>query len=284
MGASALAASCRLQADRCRQRPSGSALPNRDSWCQCDLDPSSRCRHRSQGVGWLTRRSDHMIDRPSQTTVRSPAALDLDPILDFMRLLWSVEHGLQSTSKRMEASLGITGPQRLVLRIVSQRPGLSPGEVARIVHLHPSTITGILQRLVKKGLLRRERDSNDHRRIRLRSQAAAREFVAASTGTVESAVTRALTRIPMHSCAPRPGSAFGDCPCARRQSNRAARIGLMEERADGDDRGRCRRFKDQPAGALRYLSSTGTPTRLCSHRETADASNAGGRSSPDFGC
>jgi DNA-binding MarR family transcriptional regulator len=139
-----------------------------------------------------------MIDRPSQTTVRPPATLDLDPILDFMRLLWSVEHGLQSTSKRMEASLGITGPQRLVLRIVSQRPGLSPGEVARIVHLHPSTISGILQRLVRKGLLRRERDSKDHRRIRLRSQAAARAFVAASIGTVESAVTHALTPIPTY--------------------------------------------------------------------------------------
>ena len=100
-----------------------------------------------------------------------------------------------------EASLGITGPQRLVLRIVSQRPGLSPGEVARIVHLHPSTITGILQRLVKKRLLRIDRDGNDHRRIRLRAQAAAREFIAASTGTVESAVTRALTRIPTTRCA-----------------------------------------------------------------------------------
>lgn len=139
-----------------------------------------------------------MIDGLSQPAGRSAATLDLDPILDFMRLLWRVEHGLQSTSKRMEASLGITGPQRLVLRIVSQRPGLSPGEVARIAHLHPSTITGILQRLVKKGLLRRERDNKDHRRIRLRSQAAAREFVAASTGTVESAVTRALKRMPIH--------------------------------------------------------------------------------------
>jgi len=139
-----------------------------------------------------------MITRPASTTARSPAKLDVDPILDFMRLLWSVEHGLQSTSKRMEASLGITGPQRLVLRIVSQRPDLSPGEVARLAHLHPSTITGILQRLVKKGLIRRERDSDDRRRIRLRSQSSAREFVAASTGTVESAVARAFARIPIH--------------------------------------------------------------------------------------
>lgn len=138
-----------------------------------------------------------MANRRSTEATKSSAELDLDPVLDFMRLLWSVEHGLQSTSKHMEATLGITGPQRLVLRIVTERPGLSAGELARIVHLHPSTITGILERLVRKGLLRRERDRRDNRRVRLRSRAAAQEFVAASTGTVESAVTRALARIPM---------------------------------------------------------------------------------------
>src|SRR5436190_24301628 len=67
----------------------------------------------------------------------------LDSVLDFMRLLWSIEHGLQSTSKRMGASLGITGPQRLVLKIVSEFPGLSASELAHVVRLHPSTITGV---------------------------------------------------------------------------------------------------------------------------------------------
>jgi DNA-binding MarR family transcriptional regulator len=139
-----------------------------------------------------------MRNRRSEATLEVPPALNLDPVLDFMRLLWSVEHGLQSTSKRMEATLGITGPQRLILRIVAARPGLSAGALARIVHLHPSTITGILQRLIKKGLLRRERDRRDSRRIRLHSQAAANGFVTASTGTVESAVARALVRVPTH--------------------------------------------------------------------------------------
>jgi DNA-binding MarR family transcriptional regulator len=122
--------------------------------------------------------------------------LDLDPILDFMRLLWNVEHGLQSTSKRMEAILGITGPQRLVLRIVRDRPGLSAGELAHIVHLHPSTITGILERLVRKGLLRRERDRRDNRRVRLRSRVSAKRFVSVSAGTVEAAVRRVLATVP----------------------------------------------------------------------------------------
>lgn len=139
-----------------------------------------------------------MTNRRSEATPELSETLDLDPVLDFMRLLWSVEHGLQSTSKRMEATLGITGPQRLVLRIVTARPGLSAGELARIVHLHPSTITGILQRLIRKGLLRRERDRRDTRRIRLHSQTAAKGYVMASASTVESAVTRALAHIPRH--------------------------------------------------------------------------------------
>jgi DNA-binding MarR family transcriptional regulator len=122
-------------------------------------------------------------------------AYPLDPALDFLRLLWAIEHSLQRTSKRMEASLGVTGPQRLVLRIVGRFPGLSAGDLAHIVQLHPSTITGILQRLVGRGLLVRERDPEDNRRVRLRLKARARTLTRASQGgTVERAVTRALGR------------------------------------------------------------------------------------------
>ena len=118
----------------------------------------------------------------------------LDPVLDFMRLLWSIEHGLQRMSKRMEAELGITGPQRLVLRVVGRFPGLSAGELAHIVRLHPSTITGILQRLVARGFLERQRDPEDSRRARLRLKKRARVYTHTSRGTVEMVVTQALKR------------------------------------------------------------------------------------------
>jgi DNA-binding MarR family transcriptional regulator len=120
----------------------------------------------------------------------------LDPVLDFLRLLWRIEHGLQSTSKRMGTSIGITGPQRLVLKIVSQFPGISASEVAHVVRLHPSTLTGVFQRLVDKGLLVRGRDPIDSRRVRLRVSATAKRFTSASRGTVESAVEAALRRVP----------------------------------------------------------------------------------------
>jgi DNA-binding MarR family transcriptional regulator len=127
--------------------------------------------------------------------IRSTEERALDPALDFMRLLWSIEHGLQSTSKRMASSFGITGPQRLVLRIVGQFPDMSAKELAHILHLHPSTITGILQRLVRKGLLEREYDSADRRRVRLRVRRQARRFMSRSSGTVEAAVEAALKEV-----------------------------------------------------------------------------------------
>ena len=96
----------------------------------------------------------------------------------------------------MEASLGITGPQRLVLRIVSRFPGLSAGELARVVRLHPSTVTGILQRLVRKGLLARDPDPGDSRRVRLHVRPEAKAFTRRSRGTVEAAIARVLTRVP----------------------------------------------------------------------------------------
>ena len=73
-----------------------------------------------------------MYDRRMRRASRpSTAEPDFDPVLDFMRLLWGIEHRLQSASKRMEAALGITGPQRLVLRVVARFPGLSAGDLAR---------------------------------------------------------------------------------------------------------------------------------------------------------
>ena len=120
----------------------------------------------------------------------------LDPVLDFLRSLWALNNRLQSTSKRMETVLGITGPQRLVLRIVGRFPGVSPGELAHIVQLHPSTITGILQRLARRRLLIRERDPYDKRRQRLRLSDEGKPFARSAKGTVESAVRRTLARVP----------------------------------------------------------------------------------------
>jgi DNA-binding MarR family transcriptional regulator len=120
---------------------------------------------------------------------------DLGPVLGFMRALWALDHALQSASKRMEARLGVTAPQRLVLRIVGRFPGISAGELSEILHLHPSTLTGVLQRLGERKLLVRRADPADARRALLELTAKGRAVDALRTGTVEAAVRRALRRL-----------------------------------------------------------------------------------------
>ena len=116
----------------------------------------------------------------------------LGAVLDFMRLLWAVDHALQSASKRMEANFGMTGPQRLVVRIVGRFPGTPAGRVAQILHVHPSTLTGILKRLEARGILQRRPDPRDARRALLALTAKGRKLDNLRTGTVEQAVRRVL--------------------------------------------------------------------------------------------
>ena len=116
----------------------------------------------------------------------------LGEVLDFMRLLWALDHALQSASKRMEAAYGITGPQRLVVRIVGRFPGIAAGRIAEILHVHPSTLTGILKRLEARGVLERRADPRDARRALLGLTNQGRKLDTLRTGVVEQAERRAL--------------------------------------------------------------------------------------------
>src|SRR5437868_8146562 len=120
----------------------------------------------------------------------------LGAVLDFMRLLWAVDHALQSASKRMEAAYGITGPQRLVVRIVGRFPGIAAGRIAEILHVHPSTLTGILKRLEARAILQRRSDPRDARRALFSLTNKGRKLDTVRTGAIELAVRRVITVDP----------------------------------------------------------------------------------------
>jgi DNA-binding MarR family transcriptional regulator len=119
----------------------------------------------------------------------------LPDVLQFMQLLWAVVHGLERVSKRMTGAIGVTGPQRLVLRVVGLFPGMSAGDLATVLHVHPSTLTGVLQRLIEQRLLARSDDPGDRRRAVLRLTKRGARVNAARQGTVEAAIAQALERI-----------------------------------------------------------------------------------------
>jgi len=134
------------------------------------------------------------LDEPA---AHARAALPpLGETLEFMRAIWAVDHALQRASKRMHATLGITGPQRLAMRIIGRFPGIPAGQLAEILHLHPSTLTGVLKRLERQGLVIRRSDPRDRRRALLGLTERGRRIERTAEGTVEAAVRRALDATP----------------------------------------------------------------------------------------
>ncbi|MGE3703899.1 MAG: MarR family winged helix-turn-helix transcriptional regulator [Vicinamibacterales bacterium] len=123
------------------------------------------------------------------------AAAALPGVLQDMRLLWALVHALQKTSKRMRQTLGVTGPQRLVIRVLGLLPGSSAGDLAAMLHVHPSTLTGVLARLVDQRYITRTPDPDDRRRSVLLLTRRGSQVNARLDGTAESSVSRALRRL-----------------------------------------------------------------------------------------
>lgn len=132
----------------------------------------------------------------SRTTPEPPPKPTLGRVLDFMRVLWALDHGLQSASKRMQAEYGVTGLQRMMIRVIGRFPGRAPTELAGVLHVHKSTLTGALARLEAAGAIVREVDPEDARRARLTLGPQGRAIDEVRNGTVEAAVRRALSQIP----------------------------------------------------------------------------------------
>jgi DNA-binding MarR family transcriptional regulator len=134
--------------------------------------------------------------RSSLARVDERALPALGEALEFVRLIRAIDHGLEKASKQLAASAGVTGLQRLVLHIVGRFPGLSAGQLATTLHVHPSTLTGVLGRLERRGLLSRRPDPRDGRRASLGLTPAGRRLDAAVVGTADAVVQQLLLDLP----------------------------------------------------------------------------------------
>jgi len=131
---------------------------------------------------------------PRRKTPRRPAIgpRSLGDVLSFMQLLWAIAHGLESTSRRMRSTVGVTGPQRLVLRLIGRFGQTAPGDLAEVLHVDPSSLTGVLRRLENAGLIRRTRDPEDGRRAILTLTPHGQVLNDRRSGTVEASVQKTL--------------------------------------------------------------------------------------------
>ena len=72
--------------------------------------------------------------------------------------------------------LGITYPQYLVLMILWEEDGVPVNDIARKLILNTNTITPLLKRLEKDGIVKRKRSKEDERKVIVQLTAKGREM------------------------------------------------------------------------------------------------------------
>jgi DNA-binding MarR family transcriptional regulator len=86
-------------------------------------------------------------------------------ISEIMQSLRRIFKAIQDYSHKVSEEFGITGPQLWALKTISQNESLSLSDLGKRMYLHPSTITGVIDRLEKKRYVARIRDQVDRRVI-----------------------------------------------------------------------------------------------------------------------
>jgi DNA-binding MarR family transcriptional regulator len=112
-----------------------------------------------------------------------------------VRSLHRIFKAVDTFSRRALRDFGVSGPQIWALRTIGSAGTMTAGELAARMHLHPSTVTGILQRLEDRHLVARSREAHDRRVLRLELTERGRALTYLAPEPPRSVVFRGLARL-----------------------------------------------------------------------------------------
>jgi len=115
---------------------------------------------------------------------------------EFLDLHGRTSKALRALTEAEMRRHGLHYGQDLVLAVLWERDGSTPGEIAAALHVTTPTIVKMATRMTATGLLTRRRDDRDNRLVRLwltEAGLALKEPVLAARQSLEDKVTAGLT-------------------------------------------------------------------------------------------
>ena len=124
----------------------------------------------------------------------SAAAQQYD--LRILRALRRITRSIALHSRHLAACSHITAPQLVCLRAIIANEPLTATAISREIHVSPSTVVGILDRLEDKGLIRRERGREDRRIVFISATEAGVELARQAPSPLQKRLADALNALP----------------------------------------------------------------------------------------
>lgn len=116
-------------------------------------------------------------------------------ISEIMQSLRRIFKAIQDYSQGVSKKFGITGPQLWALKTISTEGSLSLGELSKKMYLHPSTITGLVDRLEKKGYVLRDRGQKDRRVVKVQLTAQGKKVVRKAPNPIQGKMIYGLNKL-----------------------------------------------------------------------------------------
>jgi MarR family transcriptional regulator, organic hydroperoxide resistance regulator len=98
---------------------------------------------------------------------------EVDQVLEAILYLYTESRRI---TKELARRADLTGPQLTVVKLLEQIGGLSLSELSERIRAQNSTVTGIIDRMEREGLVTRERSKEDRRVVYIRLTAKGREL------------------------------------------------------------------------------------------------------------
>jgi len=116
-------------------------------------------------------------------------------ISEIMQSLRRIFKAIQVYSQEVSQKFGITGPQLWTLKALSANGSLPLGQLSKMMYLHPSTITGVVDRLEKKGYVVRDRVHEDRRVVMVQLTPNGRKVIRRAPSPIQGKMIYGLRKL-----------------------------------------------------------------------------------------
>lgn len=115
--------------------------------------------------------------------------------LVILQALRRIMRAVDLYSKQLSMKYSVTTPQLVCLLTIVDHKVITVAALAKEIHLSPSTVVGILDRLEDKKLIRRQRDKQDRRLVKIKPTAKGTEYAKSAPSPLQDKLLNALSKI-----------------------------------------------------------------------------------------
>jgi DNA-binding MarR family transcriptional regulator len=142
------------------------------------------------------KRKEDEISENVRSDKSLPSVPDERYDLQVLRSLRRIIRAVDLYSKRLKSNYQITSPQLLCLLAIADAGQLTTSEIAKKVFLSASTVVGIVDRLEKRKLVRRKRDTKDRRIVNVAITVEGKKVAENAPSPLQENLADALANLP----------------------------------------------------------------------------------------